>query len=231
MDVIGMISLIVAIIGLLIALVDYIHKYKSLIQIKNVKISLYPVNKPIIPRLDSSDLISIYYCFLSYFDKGTITFDVLNKSTRRIEIYGFYFEILFFRFLRKSILIPIIGEFERDFKKIDVFLSDWKGAIGVDSYFLPEQSLSSVVGHFNNLVSSGHLWSCGYNKEASLWSNALVYLLNHDMDEWDFKVRIVCKDTYGRKYYSKVSKIKVNMRLVKQNFLYQKKHNSEILKK
>lgn len=65
MDVIGMISLIVAIIGLLIALVDYIHKYKSLIQIKNVKISLYPVNKPIIPRLDSSDLISIYYCFLS----------------------------------------------------------------------------------------------------------------------------------------------------------------------
>jgi len=212
---IELITFIITIIGLMIALYDFIYKYLNHIHITKIDFFLpayKKLDKKIIHNIGANNSQLMFYAFIAYLEGITGSFYLKNKATRQIEICGCYLEVRLICFQEK-LLIPLTLIIERDNHKVDTFLSDWKAAIGVGSYFLPEQSCTRVVAKIEKFATHGHIWF--YNNENNIEIPDALYILeNYGIVSWKLRCRVVCKDSFDKKYYSKRFKIKMNLKAI-----------------
>lgn len=232
---IEIITFIITIVGLLIAIYDFIYKYFNHIQMSKIHFILpsrKKINEKIGHRIGANNTQLMFYSFITYLESITGSFYLKNRTTHQVEIYGCYLEVCFSRVYEK-LLIPLKLIIERDGGNVDTFLSDWRGAIGVDSYFLPEQSCTSIVAKIERLATSGHIWFEN-NINNTIIPNILYYLKNHGITTWKLRCRVICKDSFDKKYYSKRFKIKMNLKIIYeiQNYLIKDRDhwNYDILK-
>lgn len=222
---ISYVTFIITIIGFFITIYDYLHKYKSYIRINQLELTIQSSFKLKSHKNFSNVYEKIFAGLITYFENSVMRFQVENRSTKKIEIYGFYLEIHLP--LSEKLLIPLTSEMQRDMKKIDVFRSDWKSARSLDSYFLPEQSVSELVANVPPLYSAGHLWF--FNSEFTKKRTKLIEMLYSfrqiDITLTNMYFRIVCKSSSGRKFYSKRFKQKIDIQNIFENIAQIEKAN------
>ena len=214
-DKIGLLTCIVTIIGILIALYDFIYKYLKHIQITNIEFGGPPkktLNEIKISSSKTNISELMFSSFIIYFENTICKFYLKNKTTHPVEIHSCYLEVCFYR-IHDKLLIPLNLIIKRDEHNINSFINDWIVAGNVDSYFLPEQSCTKTIAKIEKFATELHVWYLNNLKNTTI-PNCLHVFKEAEITTWKLRCRVVCKDSFDKKYYSKPFKIKINLKSI-----------------
>lgn len=146
--------------------------------------------------------------FVHNFKDSYVVFNLENHSKSDMEIYGFYLEIQVDD-LPKKILVPLEAKIKGEEDVLSVFLSGWSATSEIDKYVIKENSAIEVYASLEETCRDlTHIWflDSGLCERSHSISKKLENTYSHGR-KIKCKYRIVCKDTFGKYYYSASEKV------------------------
>ena len=170
------------------------------IQITNVRVMnlVYPSSLSEKGHIDST------WEFLDTFSAGSVYFHAENHSEFDVEIYGFYLEVQVEDLSGDRIMIPLNTVFIGQDNTISPAYGDWEATTEIEKCTLNALVTYESTADLASTISGGPaIWYL--SSEWAEEDHPVLSKINKNASKnkpIDFKVRVVCKDSFGDFYYS-----------------------------